>query len=83
MADTFHHLGKQVLMDGQHYADACTPEAAAAIASALCDRTSIATYLDNQADIRGRHLGRALKVMASNVRAGLDQVETDETPGGI
>lgn len=68
----FHHLGKQVLMDGQHYADACAPEAAAAIVSALNARASIATYLDSQADMRGRHLGRALKVMASNVRACFD-----------
>jgi len=79
----FHHLGKQVMLAGEHYADACAPEAAAAIVSALNARASIATYLDSQADMRGRHLGRALKVMASNVRAGLDQVETDDAPGGI
>jgi len=83
MPDTFHHMGKQVMLDGVHYADAASPEGAAQIVSALNARSSIATYLDAQADMRGRHLGRALKVMASNVRAGLDQVETDDAPGGI
>ena len=44
----------------------------------LCPRNSIAQYLDNQAAMRGRGLGRALRVMASNVRAGLDLQEEDE-----
>ena len=41
-------------------------------------RTSIAQYLDNQAAMRGRGLGRALRVMASNVRAVLYLQEQDD-----
>ena len=74
----FHHLGKQVLLDNRHFADATTPEAAAQIAEAMNARPSIAQYLDNQAAMRGRGLGRVLRVMASNVRAGLDLQEEGE-----
>lgn len=43
------HLGKQVLVNGAHYADAATPEAAAKIAAALGARDSIADYLEARA----------------------------------
>ena len=74
----FHNLGKQVLHGDAHFCDAATPEAAAQIVVGMNARPSIAQYLDNQAAMRGRGPGRVLRVMASNVRAGLDLQDEGE-----
>lgn len=75
--------GKQVLRDGEHFADARDLDAAKVIASALngdfsnaaMDGTvhKIAAYLDREAGKtpRARLRSRTLRVAASNVRAGL------------
>lgn len=79
------HLGKQVLVNGAHYADAATPEAAAKIAAALGARDSIADYLEARASkLRGhaergdsgwalaRHDATLIDALASDVRNELD-----------
>lgn len=79
------HLGKQVLVNGAHYADAATPEAAAKIAAALAARDSIADYLEARArKLRGhaergnsgwalaRHDATLIDELASDVRNELD-----------
>ncbi|EQA97320.1 hypothetical protein [Sphingobium sp. HDIP04] len=77
MTAEFHQVGKQILLDGQHFADACTEEAAAQILAGLTGRASIAAYLDHQAELRGRWAGIYLRAMAANVRAGLDLEENE------
>ena len=60
--------GKQVLLDGAHYADAATPEAAEQIAAYL----NIADWIDRRADKQRSHGVRlALRVTAQDIRAGL------------
>lgn len=79
------HIGKQVLVNGEHYADAATPEAAAKIAAALRARDSIADYLEARASkLRGhaergdygwalaRHDATLIDALASDVRNELD-----------
>ena len=67
--------GKQVLYDGVHFADAATEFAAEQIVAGMRARASIADYLDRQASKRTvPALRRAIATLASNVRAGLDEV---------
>jgi len=67
--------GKQVLYDGRHFADAATEFAAEKIVAGMRARTSIADYLDREVSKRSvPALRRAIAVLASKIRAGLDEV---------
>lgn len=63
---TFTNNGKQILRDGQHYADAVDSEAGQEIFDAL----SIPDWLDAEADkCRQRATARAWRIAADNIRA--------------
>lgn len=77
MPDTFTTNAKEVLRNGQHFADAVDAEAAEQIVAAFNDRASIAAYLEAEGrnQLRTKHFRRLLSVLADNVRARLDRVE--------
>lgn len=69
---TFTTNGKQILRDGEHYAEGATSEAAQEIVDAL----SIPDWLDAQADkCLQRATSRTWRIAADNIRAKFHRVE--------
>ncbi|WP_417615376.1 hypothetical protein [Parasphingorhabdus sp.] len=69
---TFTQNGKQILRDGQHYAEGATSEAASEIVDAL----NVPDWLDSEANkSRQRATARAWRIAADNIRAKFHRVE--------
>jgi hypothetical protein len=82
---TITNSGKQVLLDGVHFADAATVYGAERIVAAMSNRTvsraGIAKYIEDEAEKRRNpSLRRIMRVIAGNVRAGFDEVEQNDIP---
>ena len=72
MSGSFTRCGKQILLDGEDFAQGNTESAAQKILDAL----TIPDWLDAQADKCGqRATARAWRVAADNIRADLHGVE--------
>lgn len=69
---TFTQNGKQILRDGESFADAVTSEAATEIVGAL----NIPDWLDSEAE-KSLHRGtsRAWRIAADNIRAKFHRLE--------
>ena len=74
MADHFTRFGKQILRNGEDFAQGASEEAAQAILEGLRARTSIADYLDSEGRNKRRstYFRRLIRVLADNVRSRLD-----------
>jgi len=75
----FTFLGKEVLKDGLHYADARSHKAALEIASALNRPASIIAMIEREADKRkSRVVKRLAAITVDAIRNGFDEREGDD-----